>query len=207
MSAFPANMTRRRFAQLIAAGGASVACAGVLSACGGNGADGSPSANDAGVKNQVIVAMNMNSEPAAGFDPFVSWGCGEHVHEPLIQSTLITTDANLEFVNDLATEYYCADDGMTWYFTIRDDAKFTDGEPLSASDVAFTINGIIESEAAEADLSMVEKAVATDDTHVEITMTKPYNALLYTLAVVGIVPEHAHGGLRRQSDRFGPLYA
>lgn len=193
MSALPTNMTRRRFAQLIAAGGASVACAGVLSACGGNGADGSPSANDAGVKNQVIVAMNMNSEPAAGFDPFVSWGCGEHVHEPLIQSTLITTDANLEFVNDLATEYYCADDGMTWYFTIRDDAKFTDGEPLSASDVAFTINGIIESEAAEADLSMVEKAVATDDTHVEITMAKPYNALLYTLAVVGIVPEHAHG--------------
>lgn len=193
MSALPTNMTRRRFAQLIAAGGASVACAGVLSACGGNGADGSPSANDAGVKNQVIVAMNMNSEPAAGFDPFVSWGCGEHVHEPLIQSTLITTDADLEFVNDLATEYYCADDGMTWYFTIRDDAKFTDGEPLTASDVAFTINGIIESEAAEADLSMVEKAVATDDTHVEITMAKPYNALLYTLAVVGIVPEHAHG--------------
>lgn len=193
MSALPTNMTRRRFAQLIAAGGASVACAGVLSACGGNGADGSPSANDAEVKNQVIVAMNMNSEPAAGFDPFASWGCGEHVHEPLIQSTLITTDADLEFVNDLATEYYCADDGMTWYFTIRDDAKFTDGEPLSASDVAFTINGIIESEAAEADLSMVEKAVATDDTHVEITMAKPYNALLYTLAVVGIVPEHAHG--------------
>lgn len=193
MSALPTNMTRRRFAQLIAAGGASAACAGVLSACGGNGADGSSSANDAEVKSQVIVAMNMNSEPAAGFDPFVSWGCGEHVHEPLIQSTLITTDANLEFVNDLATEYYCADDGMTWYFTIREDAKFTDGEPLTASDVAFTINGIIESEAAEADLSMVEKAVATDDAHVEIVMTKPYNALLYTLAVVGIVPEHAHG--------------
>lgn len=193
MSALPTNMTRRRFAQLIAAGGASAACAGVLSACGGKGSDESSSTGDAEAKNQVIVAMNMNSEPAAGFDPFVSWGCGEHVHEPLIQSTLITTDVNLEFVNDLATEYYCADDGMTWYFTIRDDAKFTDGEPLSASDVAFTINGIIESEAAEADLSMVEKAVATDDTHVEITMTKPYNALLYTLAVVGIVPEHAHG--------------
>ena len=190
MSAFPTNMTRRRFAQLIAAGGASVACAGVLSACGGKGSDESSSTGDAEAKNQVIVAMNMNSEPAAGF---VSWGCGEHVHEPLIQSTLITTDANLEFVNDLATEYYCADDGMTWYFTIRDDAKFTDGEPLTASDVAFTINGIIESEAAEADLSMVEKATATDDTHVEIAMTKPYNALLYTLAVVGIVPEHAHG--------------
>lgn len=193
MPASSMNMTRRRFAQLLAAGGASAAFAGVLSACAGKTAGEESSANETEPKNQVVVAMNMNSEPAAGFDPFVSWGCGEHVHEPLIQSTLITTDANLEFVNDLATEYYCSDDGMTWYFTIRDDVKFTDGEPLTASDVAFTINGIIESEAAEADLSMVEKATAVDDANVEITMAKPYNALLYTLAVVGIVPEHAHG--------------
>ena len=44
---------------------------------------------------QVIVAMNATSEPAAGFDPLVAWGCGEHVHEPLIQSTLITTNEDL----------------------------------------------------------------------------------------------------------------
>ncbi len=136
--------------------------------------------------------MNTDSEPAAGFDPLVAWGCGEHVHEPLIQSTLIATDENLEFVNDLATEYSSSDDGLTWYFTIRDDVVFSDGEPLTAADVAFTINGIIESEAAQADLTMVSEAVATDDTHVELYLVKPYNALLYTLAVVGIVPEHAY---------------
>ena len=47
-----------------------------------------------GATSQVIVAMNTESEPAAGFDPLVAWGCGEHVHEPLIQSTLITTDGS-----------------------------------------------------------------------------------------------------------------
>lgn len=137
--------------------------------------------------------MDTNSEPAAGFDPLVAWGCGEHVHEPLIQSTLITTDENLEFVNDLATDYGCSEDGLTWTFTIRDDAYFSDGEQLTARDVAFTVNGVIESAAAEADLSMVDEAVATSDTVVELHLNKPYNALLYTLAVLGIVPEHAYG--------------
>ena len=148
---------------------------------------------DAAATSQVIVAMPTTSEPAAGFDPLVAWGCGEHVHEPLIQSTLIVTDADLGFKNDLATSYSCSDDGLTWTFTIRDDVRFTDGEPLTASDVAFTINGIATGGASEADLSMVEKAEAPDATTVVIRLSKPYNALLYTLAVMGIVPEHAYG--------------
>lgn len=147
----------------------------------------------AGGSSQVIVAMNTGSEPAAGFDPLVAWGCGEHVHEPLIQSTLITTDENLEFVSDLATEYSCTEDGLTWTFKLRDDVRFSDGEPLDADDVAFTVNAVIENPASEADLSMVDEAVAIDATTVELHLNKPFNALLYTLAVLGIVPEHAYG--------------
>ena len=143
--------------------------------------------------SQVIVTMTTSSEPTAGFDPILSWGCGEHVHEPLIQSTLITTDTELNFKNDLATSYSCSDDGLTWTFSIRDDVTFTDGQPLTARDVAFTVNSIVASDASEADLSMVEKAEAADDTTVVLTLNKPFNALLYTLAVVGIVPEHAYG--------------
>lgn len=142
--------------------------------------------------HEVVVTMTTSSEPAAGFDPLYSWGCGEHVHEPLIQSTLIRTDADMGFVNDLATDYECSADGLTWTFDIRDDVRFTDGEPLTASDVAFTINGINANDAAEADLSMVDSAEATSATQVVLHLNKPYNALLYTLAVVGIVPEHAY---------------
>ena len=137
--------------------------------------------------------MSPTSEPAAGFDPLVSWGCGEHVHEPLIQSTLITTDAYLAFQGDLATSWECSDDGLTWTFLLRDDVVFSDGEPLSAEDVAFTVNAAVASDTFEADLSMVDEAVALDGATVELHLNKPYNALLYTLAVLGIVPAHAYG--------------
>ncbi len=80
-----------------------------------------------------------------------------------------------------------------WTFTIRDDAVFSNGEPLTASDVAFTVNSVIESPASEADLSMVERAVAVSDTVVELHLSKPNNTLLYTLAVLGIVPEASYG--------------
>lgn len=143
--------------------------------------------------SEVTIIMGTESEPAAGFDPLVNWGTGEHAHEPLIQSTLITTNANMSFSNDLATSYACSADGLQWTFIIRDDVLFTDGEPLTADDVAFTIEGIMTSEASETDLSMVSSVVARDEVTIIITLNKPYNALLYTLAVVGIVPEHAYG--------------
>ncbi|HIT44830.1 MAG TPA: ABC transporter substrate-binding protein [Candidatus Aphodovivens excrementavium] len=188
-------LSRRAFAKLAMAGGGALALGGALAGCSQP-----ESTNDENAANaqgdtqaQVIVTMPTGAEPAAGFDPFVSWGCGEHVHEPLIQSTLIVTNADMSFSNDLATDYSCSEDGLTWTFTIREDAVFSDGEPLTAADVAFTINGILSSPTAEADLSMVDEAVATGDYTVELHLNKPFNILLYTLANVGICPEHAHG--------------
>ncbi len=186
------TMTRRSFLKYMGVGAAALSFGGVLSACSSNTSASSAAGSVTGNANEVVVSMTTGSEPAAGFDPLFSWGCGEHVHEPLIQSTLITTDTDLNFVNDLATSYSCSEDGLTWTFEIRDDVVFSDGEPLTASDVAFTINGINAAEAAEADLSMVDEAVALSDTVVELHLNKPFNALLYTLAVVGIVPEHAY---------------
>lgn len=186
------DLSRRRFVSLAGIGLGSVALGGLLPACSSptTAADGGQGAGSA---SQVIVAMNTGSEPAAGFDPLVAWGCGEHVHEPLIQSTLLRTTATMGFENDLATSYSCSDQGMTWTFSLRDDVSFTDGTPLTAEDAAFTFNGIINSPAAQADLSMVDNAEAPDGRTLVLHMKKPFNALLYTLAVVGIVPAHAYG--------------
>ena len=54
-------------------------------------------------KTSVVVTMPPSSEPASGFDPAYGWGAGEHVHEPLIQSTLVKTTKDLEIANDLNT--------------------------------------------------------------------------------------------------------
>ena len=191
------DISRRTFAQSIAVAALAGIAGTGLAGCGGSGSQDSSSGDSTATstagKDSVIVAMPPSSEPSAGFDPCIAWGCGEHVHEPLIQSTLITTNTNLEFVNDLATSYECSDDGLTWTFIIRDDVNFTDGEPLTAADVAFTINTVNASAKSQADLSSVKKAVAVDNTTVTLHMAKPNNALLYTLAVLGIVPKHAYG--------------
>ncbi|MEG0027675.1 MAG: ABC transporter substrate-binding protein, partial [Raoultibacter sp.] len=95
-------LSRRRFLQIATIGAASLSCGGVLSACTGAGgsAKAAGDGSNAAKTDQVIIAMGTSSEPEAGFDPMVAWGCGEHVHEPLIQSTLVVTDENLGFIND-----------------------------------------------------------------------------------------------------------
>ncbi|MGI6071068.1 MAG: ABC transporter substrate-binding protein [Blautia sp.] len=146
---------------------------------------------DAVSKDSVVVTMPTGAEPESGFDPAYGWGAGEHVHEPLIQSTLTVTTTDLKIDKDLATDFSVSEDGMTWTVKIRDDVKFTDGEPLTASDVAFTYNNCKENSTVN-DFTMLDEAVAVDDTTVEFKMNRPFSIWPYTMAIVGIVPEHAY---------------
>src|SRR5262245_28857478 len=50
----------------------------------------------------------------------------------LVYDTPISVNAAGEYVPDLATEWSSSEDGLTWTLTIRDDAVFHDGEPLTA---------------------------------------------------------------------------
>ncbi len=112
-----------------------------------------------------MVAMGPNSEPEAGFDPVYGWGAGEHVHEPLIQSTLTVTGKDLEIGYDLAVAVDASADGMLWTVEIRDDVRFSDGEKLTASDVAFTYN-TVKAGSSVNDFTMLDHAEAVGDTTV-----------------------------------------
>ena len=140
---------------------------------------------------EVVVAMDPDSEPAAGFDPAYGWGAGEHVHEPLIQSTLTVTNPDLTIGYDLATDYSVSEDGLAWTVTIRDDVSFTDGEPLTAEDVAFTYN-TVKASSSVSDFTMLDYAEAADVRTVVFHMNRPFSIWPYTMAVTGIVPEHAY---------------
>lgn len=150
----------------------------------------------------VVVVMDPSSEPEAGFDPAYGWGAGEHVHEPLIQSTLTVTNTDLTIGYDLATAYSASEDGLTWTVEIRDDVKFTDGEPLTAEDVAFTYNTVKESNSVN-DFTMLDYAEAASDTTVLFHMTRPFSIWPYTMAIVGIVPEHAYNSADYGSNPIG----
>ena len=194
------------FGEARALGVTALAAAVMLSGCGnagnqaqkgGSGAEQTENVEDGenaaeNTQTSVIIAMPPTSEPEAGFDPAYGWGAGEHMHEPLIQSTLTVTEADLSIGYDLATDVETSEDGMTWTVTIRDDAKFTDGEALTAEDVAFTYNTLKETSSVN-DFSMLKQAEAIDDVTVVFEMERPFAIWSYTMAVTGIVPEHAYG--------------
>lgn len=165
---------KRLFALLLA-----VVMVSGMAACGNETANNGP-------KNSVVIAIG--SEPET-LDPTQGWG---HGNSPVVQSTLVKYTADLTFENDLATQYALSPDGLTWTFSIRDDAFFTDGEKVTASDVAFTLE-TAKAAQGSVDLTYMESAVAQDDTTVVITLSKPTSIFLNTLASIGIVPEHAYG--------------
>lgn len=139
--------------------------------------------------SSVIIAIQQDAEPAAGFDPITGWGSSQN--DPLIQSILVNVQDDVSIACDLATEYSVSDDGLVWTFKIRPDVKFTDGVALTAKDVAFTFN-TAKKTVSSRDLSMFEKAEAIDDTTVKLTLNKPYSPFIYIVACLGIVPEHAY---------------
>ena len=149
-----------------------------LTACGSE-----PAQRD---RESVVIAIGAEPET---LDPTKGWG---HGSSPLVQSTLVRYTAELTFENDLAADYTLSPDGLTWTFTLRDDAYFTDGERVTADDVAFTLKTAKDAQGS-VDLTYLESARALDETTVVFTLSRPTSVFLNTLASVGIVPEHAYG--------------
>lgn len=137
-------------------------------------------------KDELVLAFG--AEPATGFDPTTGWG---RYGSPLFQSTLLKRDDDLTIVNDLATSYEVSEDGKVWTVTLRDDVKFSDGEPLTASDVKFTFETAAES-GSVVDLNVLDKVDAVTDTTVKFTLKEVQSTFVNNLVATGIVPEHAY---------------
>ncbi|MDY9926783.1 ABC transporter substrate-binding protein [Methanosarcina sp.] len=139
----------------------------------------------------VVNVYSHTGEPETGFDPLLGWGSGHVNFEPLIQSTLFKSADDGSIISDLATDHSVSPDGRTWTVNVRDDVKFTDGEKLTAEDVAFTFNTAVGSN-SELDMSNLENARAINDTTVEFKLKEPQSSFIWRLRYVGIVPEHAY---------------
>lgn len=136
--------------------------------------------------NELVVAVG--AEPEAGFDAITG---GHGSITKVFFSTLLKRDKELGWENDLAKDYKVSDDKLKWTVTLRDDAKFTDGKPVTAEDVAFTYETTKES-STEIDLTMIKKVEATDDYTVEFTLERPMSTFIEKLGACGIVPKHAY---------------
>ncbi len=164
---------------------------GALAGCSNSSNSGSDSSSKSGVEqrkknNELVVAVG--AEPEAGFDS-VTGGHGSITK--VFFSTLMKRDKELGWENDLATDYKISKDKLTWTVKMRDDAKFTDGKPVTAQDVAFTYETTKKS-STEIDLTMIKEVKAKDDTTVEFKLERPMSTFVEKLGACGIVPKHAY---------------
>jgi peptide/nickel transport system substrate-binding protein len=106
----------------------------------------------------------------------------------------------------LASGYTESADGKTYTFTLRPNAKFSDGTSVTAQDVVFTIQKAQDSalESPEyADWSGIE-VEAVDQRTVRFTLSKAYAPFL-GLTTLGILPAHLWQNISDEEFSFSTL--
>lgn len=109
----------------------------------------------------------------------------------LIFSGLLKYNEKLELVPDLAEKYEISPDQKTYTFYLKKNVKWHDNENLTASDVVFTFNNILDPDYKSPLFRTFSSVTAEklDDYTVKFTLKEPYAAFL-NLLTVGIIPQH-----------------
>ena len=131
---------------------------------------------------------------ATGGDPPTWDGLREstgQTHDPLMPNydQLVMFDPNNldEIVGQVAESWTVSDDGLRWLFTIRRGITFSNGNPLTAQDVAFTYD-LIQNPPEDipspwiGNLGRVGDITTPDDYTLSLTLTSVDASLLASLA-------------------------
>ncbi len=124
-----------------------------------------------------------------------------------VLETLLRRDPEtLEWRGLLAEDWTVSDDGMRIVFTLRRGITFSDGKPLTARDVAFTFEFIMNEAIAapryRAYLSKMASVTALDDYHVEFVFAEPYFNSLAWAGGLEIMPEHFYRRFLEDPRKF-----
>jgi len=111
----------------------------------------------------------------------------------LVFAGLMKYDAQQETIVDDLADHTLSQDQKTYTFTIKENAYFHDGEKVTADDVVFTFQSIIQNSEFENELLRREfegiEIKKIDNQTVTFTLPKPYKFFLTNLTI-GILPKH-----------------
>ncbi|WIB61289.1 ABC transporter substrate-binding protein [Curtobacterium sp. MCLR17_007] len=148
-----------------------------LTACTGGGPS---TAASTPVSGGTLTYASGDAEPTC-LDPHV----GGNYPQALLSTQYIDELVGLDDgkpTPSLATKWTTSDDGTTLTFTLRDDVTFTDGTPFDASAVVANIEHVQDPATASSTgylaLQSIDKATATDDHTVTLSLSRPDSALL-----------------------------
>jgi peptide/nickel transport system substrate-binding protein len=116
----------------------------------------------------------------------------------------------------LAESWEFSEDGLEIVFTLRENLKWSDGQPLTAADVVFTYNDIILNEAIPTDdrdalrigeSGQFPEITQIDDRRVRFRVPEPFAPFLRSMGGTAIQPKHALAASIQAKDSDGnPQY-
>lgn len=135
---------------------------------------------------EVRVAL---AQQVMTLDPRFSTDAASHRVQELVHRGLVHLDERFEAQPDLA-ESWSQPDALTWRFHLRDALRFHDGRPVTAADVAATLDSILDPATASplrAGFSAIEAVQTEGERDVVLHLSRPDASLLTRLSI-GILP-------------------
>lgn len=171
-----------------------------LAACSGGGSR-TPAAGD----RTLVIDTSFDLKTADPGRMYEATGLfvGKAVYE-----TLLTFDGGdvTKPVPALAESFELSDDGKVLTLKLRSGAKFSDGSPLTADDVVFSLTRLRDMKGNPSFLLDGVEVAKTDDSTITLTSKKPNPALPYilpnpTLGILNSKVAKAHGATTGPKDK------
>lgn len=159
-----------------------------------------------------VLRAGFQTDPV-GLDPHVTNATASRNLLENTYDTLVRFDDTLQIVPGLAESWEASEDGLHWTFHVRQGVKFHDGTPLTANDVAFSINRIMDPAVASPradDFAVVSSIDVPDEYTVVLNLSQPFSPLLAKLAatlnvIVSEATVEKNGDLQSVVNGTGPF--
>ncbi|WP_233512451.1 ABC transporter substrate-binding protein [Micromonospora deserti] len=185
--------SRRDFLRFSGMLGAAAVVTANISACQSGPA--STSSVGAGADKDLVTAVigygnDQSWDPTMTASAF-SMAANNHIYEGLIETDPVTREPYPALATALPTDTAAT----AWRFTLREGAKWHDGQQVTVDDVLFTFDRVLDRSTLVSSFfrSWLKEVRQVDDRSVELVFNFPFPDALRRLAIAKIMPKHVFG--------------